>query len=156
MIENGFDDTEAGAVANSVATDSTEVNAEVYNELPAPFNQQWANLHAKLESLIVDAIEAGADEVQLRSILVSDVDQLLANHSKVSPTTTYRVPALATEGVCENCGLKVMFCMDDSNNALWATMGAQGPASGDGSDGDFLCKPSNGNPLTMHKVEGWL
>jgi hypothetical protein len=63
------------------ATVTADPDIDVYNDLPAPFDQLWANLHDKVENLIIAALAAGVRPEILSNMLISDVDQLIANHS---------------------------------------------------------------------------
>src|SRR4051812_14610732 len=80
---------ELGPLFKSILEDETELTVNiteetdvpVYNELPVPFAQEWANLHDKIENLIVRALAAGVEPKMLYGILGTDVDQLIWNHS---------------------------------------------------------------------------
>jgi len=62
--------------------DAIKDDEPVYNDLTPPFvAQAYANIHAKIENFIINAIDAGVVEDDLRAIMLSDIDQLIANHS---------------------------------------------------------------------------
>ena len=68
------------ATALRAALGMDPVNELPVNELPAPFNQSYANLYVLVENFIVTALTGGVDPTVLWDCMSTDIDQIIANH----------------------------------------------------------------------------
>lgn len=143
-----------GVVAHLRATKGEDI--DVYNELPAPFGQRWANLHDKMENFIVDAIEGGVNEEDLRATMLSDIDQLIANHGMTLENKRDQfnrrwfpevatVPAIGKRSTCIDCDKEVIWAFDPQRNAGWSTA-----IDGVSVTPDFLCRDGSADVAKLH------